>query len=114
MELQWCVFWASPIQNIAVACLLLFVVSLAPQLYVGTAWQRHLDDTARLFTDVAFSTVLVATLEVIAGALAEARGSTRLLRIGAACSLMLVRMLFTLRLVLKVGPYLRWWWLMVL
>ena len=58
---------ASPIRNIVVACPLLFVVSLVPQLYVGTAWQRPLDDTARLFTDVAFSTVLVSTLEVIAG-----------------------------------------------
>ena len=50
-----------------VACLLLFVVCLVPQLYVGTAWQRASDDTARLFTDVAFSTVLVSTLEVIVG-----------------------------------------------
>ena len=58
MESQWCFLWASPIQNIVVACL--FVVSLAPQLYVVTAWQSPLDDTARLFTDVAFSTVLVA------------------------------------------------------
>ena len=41
--------------------------TLVPQLFVGTAWQRPLDDTARLFMDVAFSTVLVATLEVIAG-----------------------------------------------
>ena len=47
--------------------------TLVPQLFVGTAWQRPLGDRARLFTDATFSTVLVAALEVIAGALAEAR-----------------------------------------
>ena len=37
VELQWCVLWTSPFRNIVVACPLLFVVSLVPQLVCMTS-----------------------------------------------------------------------------